>query len=358
MALSQPILNPIPAFDATKEQIITFNVYSGDQVFGNTITIKNNQTGEIVYTDTLASFQYNNTIPANTLTNGLYYNITVATLDSSQQVQSPVSYPVAFYCYTNPTLTITNITEGETIQSSSFIFKGLYNQLEGELLNSWQYILYDFNKDIITKTPLSYDDNIVYPIQGLDNNTQYYIELTGITVNKTQITSGILGFSVQYIRPPNFSIVELTNDYENGYIQINSNIVAIDGTSNPDPVTYIENKEVDLTEDGSWVNWDSGFNIANDFTIRIWGRNYTLNSNLLTASSSQDTTNNPYKFTLDYMESTDNKVYMQLKAWSGLNMPYIITSNEIEKPTEKQQIFTWIRKKNNLYDLVIENLDI
>ena len=50
MALTTPVLAPVPYFDASNAQTFTFAVRGGDQVTGNTITIKNNATLEVVYT--------------------------------------------------------------------------------------------------------------------------------------------------------------------------------------------------------------------------------------------------------------------------------------------------------------------
>ena len=49
MALTQPILNSIAAFDATQEHIFSFISIGGDQVLGSQLTIYDNETGAQVY---------------------------------------------------------------------------------------------------------------------------------------------------------------------------------------------------------------------------------------------------------------------------------------------------------------------
>ena len=73
MALVTPIGIAVPAFDATHDQVFSFTVQGGDQVVGNTITIIDNNTSEIVYQKTVESYVYNQTVPAYTLSNNGYY---------------------------------------------------------------------------------------------------------------------------------------------------------------------------------------------------------------------------------------------------------------------------------------------
>ena len=153
--LTQPIVNPIAAFDSTKEHEITFIVIGGAQVTGNRIVISDNQTGNVVYNNIVNTMKLAHTIPANTLSNGGYYNAVIYTIDNSANESVP-STPVPFYCYSQPTLTITNIPATETIGNGTYKFQGNYLQAENEQLNSYQFILYDSNKDILDRSDIIY----------------------------------------------------------------------------------------------------------------------------------------------------------------------------------------------------------
>ena len=73
MALITPYIPSIGAFDATKDYILSFDVQDGgDQVVKNEIKITNNVTGVTVYDHTDSSYNYFQTIPANTLSNNIY----------------------------------------------------------------------------------------------------------------------------------------------------------------------------------------------------------------------------------------------------------------------------------------------
>lgn len=327
--LTQPIVNPISAFDATRAHNITFTVIGGAQVVANRLVISNNETGAIVYNKTAITMKLEHTIPANTLTNGGYYNAVVYTIDNANN-ESVASTAVPFYCYSQPVLTIDNIPATETIENGTYTFTGTYIQQEGEILNSYQYTLYDSNKNVLSKTPLIYyetDSSLSYTFVGMSNDTSYYIELSGETVNGTHITSGVIYFTVRYIQPASFAICDLVNNCDDGYIQVSSNIVAIDGKSNPDPPIYINDKEVDLRDSDSWVEWDSGFRIQDDFTLRAWGRDFNPYEPIITLKNDIDTPQTPNKIEMKWMTGDVIKNLPLYTSKSGNNIN--ITDSEV-----------------------------
>lgn len=320
--LTQPIINPISAFDSKKAHIISFIVIGGAQVIGNRLVIRDNQTGKEIYNKIQSTMKLEHLIPANTLINGGYYNAVVYTIDSANN-ESMASTAVPFYCYSQPNLTIDNIPATETIENGTYRFIGSYLQKENELLNSYQYTLYDSNKNILSQSALIYydtDSSLSYTFVGMSNDTAYYIELSGETVNGTKITSSLKYFTVRYLQPASFAICDLVNNCENGYIQISSNIVAIDGKSNPDPPIYIDDKEVDLRDPDSWVEWNSGFRIQDDFTMRVWGRDFTPYENIITLSNDLSSSNNPNKIEMKWMIGDTIKKLPTYKDVSGYNV--------------------------------------
>lgn len=323
--LTQPIINPIAAFDATQNHVVTFLAIGGAQVVGNRIVISDNQTGKTVYDNRVITMQLAHTIPANTLTNGGYYNVVIYTIDSANNF-SQASVPVPFYCYSQPTLTINNIPASSTIENGTYTFQGSYAQQENEILNSYQFILYDSNKTVLSQSDVIYyssNNSLSYTFVGMSNDTSYYIELKGQTVNNTEITTGLLYFAVRYSQPASFAIVDLINDCENGFIQISSNIVAIDGKSNPEPPIYIDNKEVDLREPDSWVRWDEGFNIKDDFTMRVWGRDFNDFEPIITLSNKNNTDSEPNKIEMKWMIANVMKILPDYTLVSGKNISIV-----------------------------------
>lgn len=328
MALTQPILNSIAAFDATQEHIFSFISIGGDQVLGSQLTIYDNETGAQVYQGNYTSFKFEHPLAAGTLTNGKYYNATISTINNASEFSEP-SNPVAFYCYTAPVLTITNIPASGTIEQSNYTFQGNYVQAEGELLNGYQYTLYDSNKEQISQSAILYDGLYQHTFSGMANDTSYYVELSGSTINNTPVSSGLLLFTIRYIQPASFAICDLVNNCQNGFIQISSNIVSIDGKSEPDPPKYIDNKEVDLTDNGSWVQWDEGFNIQNDFTMRIWGRSFRDNEPIVTMKNELDTDKVPNRIEMKFM-ATD--IIDTLPNYIFAEGDIVTTENAVNEP--------------------------
>lgn len=54
-------------------------------------------------------------------------------------------------------------------------------------------------------------------------------------------------------------------------------------------------------------------------------------------------------------QETQN-AYITLKCWNGNVMPYFTHSNYIDIPKETDKVFIWLRRRNNIFDLKIENL--
>ena len=98
MALTQPLLYSTAAFDATKTHDFEFFVVGGSQVVANTLTIKTNSTSGTpvqVYSARQATYRFVHTLPANTLTNGTYYQATLTTEDDAGNKSTP-SLPIQF----------------------------------------------------------------------------------------------------------------------------------------------------------------------------------------------------------------------------------------------------------------------
>lgn len=358
MALLKPTLLAVPAWDVATGYTFTFTVPSGsDQVTANTLYIRNNTTNEVVYTNAVTSFKLENTVPPNVaaLTNGTYYNAYIVTENASGQL-SPASNIIQFFCYSTPSFAFSNITPGGVWDSAQLNATVTYDQDEGELLNSYTMTLYNTAQvQIATSGPQFVGSttppptDVSFLFSGLDDNTTYYISATGITVNNTQITTGFVQFTVQYVQPGAFGVLELMNNCEDGYITVQSNAVLIEGTSNPSPPTYIADEEIDLRGTGYWVKWGDGFNINGDFTAKLWFRDANLNTELLNFSniSQQKVT---LRYMADYEDST--KVYVDLISDSG----YYIYSASISAPSAQEIVCAQIRRINDIYELILQEV--
>lgn len=358
MALTRPTLIAVPSFDATQSYTFTFAVQSGAaQIVANRLTIRRQSDNQIVYDEKQETFKYEHIVNANELVNGTYYNAVVSVFDANDN-QSPTSIPIQFWCYSTPSITLTNIPVNSIITNASFNFAFTYAQTEGEALNSYVVNLYNAFQTQIATSGVVYAQNGTPPYNGnylfagFEDNTVYYIEIVGTTVNGAIVSTGQIRFTVKYSRPDLFTLIELTNNCEEGYITLKSNIVLIDGESNPDPPVYIDDKEVDLTGDGSWVDWNDGYSISGDFLARLWFRKPNPYTQIMQFSNTDGQT-----ITLSYMQgykdvnAPDIQSYVELHVQSVNGYNYYIYSNYIDTLPDTSYYNVWLTRVNNIYQL-------
>lgn len=358
MALTQPTLYSQVAFDATQEHLFNFNVVGGDQVVANILTIKNNTTNQTVYSQREETFALVHTLPANILTNGVYYTASLRTENSNGDL-SVSSNSIEFYCYTTPVFVFTNLINGANLTTSSYNFEISYTQAQNEPLEQYSFNLYDFSSNLISTSGTLYTGSTSVPFlaqytfMGLTNSSSYYIECTGVTSQGTQITTGLILFGVNY--NSSSTKLNLVNNCTEGYIYISSNPIPIFGYSNPEEPTYItygEDVYIDMSEDGYYVLWDNGFTTSTtDWTLSIWGRD--LNENTTVCSLSNINQDN---ITIEYIVESGN-AYLLLTATNySNNFSYKILSNSISVPSSTDDIMIWVRRIDNIYDIVLTNL--
>lgn len=355
MSLTRPSLYTISAFDSSQANTFRFNVIGGDTVVGNILTIRNNATLAVVATHEVETYKLENTLPANTLTNGTYYQATVRTKNSAGE-ESAESAPVQFWCYTAPTMQFANIPSTNTIVTSGFDFQVTYNQTQSEPLQQYTFNLYTPTGTLVATSGVVYTGSTTVPLtvsymfSGLDDGALYNIECVGVTSEGTSITTGRKSFSVAYDAPSVYSNLQLTNNCKGGYIQIESHVIGIGGASNPDDPTYIDGEKIDMRGDGNYVRWDDGFELTSNYTLGLWGENLTPGADtLIMLNDAGDSVN------MLYMED-DTYAWLELYVGSA-NHPfkYQILSDTIAKPDSTDEIFMMLRCVDNLYTLTIEN---
>lgn len=355
MALTRPILYSTVAFDAFREHIFNFNVIGGDQVVGSMLTIINQNTGITVYSATQENYNYTYKLPPNSISNNGYYLAYIQTFDSLHNFSSN-SNSIQFYCYSTPTFDFNNIPSSGIINARFYDFEVFYYQNENESLNNYKFDLYDVQGNLIATSGTLYNSNssnrlsVFYRFDGFSNNVRYYIKATGITSQGTQISTDLSSFYVQYNKPTTYSFIELNNNCDDGYITIKSNLVEIDGKSNPSPPIYTDNnKSINLTNSGSYVLWDENYSIDDDFIASLWGHNFNINSNIITMIGED------IILKINYKEYNENLKFVELIVKEG-NITYYIYSNPIIV-NENDKLQIWFERIGSLYEIKLYNLE-
>lgn len=360
MALVTPILYPVAAFDATQAYTFRFSVSGGDQVAANRLIIKNNDTLVEVYNQQITTFAFEHTVPVNTLTNGVYYQATLITYNAAGE-QSTASSPIQFYCYSAPTLVLSNLPSGGIVENSSFAFEAVYNQAEGELLNGYSFTLYDAQGVQIASSGAQYvgsteapPTTVGYTFTGLLDKTSYYIQAFGQTINGTSVESAKTPITIRYSRPDASVLIELVNNCQDGYVSITSNFVEIEGTVDPEPAIYVkDNTAIDLRAANANVDFLEGYSVIGDFTAQIWGYDFNENTNILRFATAVDGSNLYINYRVDYEDET--KVYADCDIISS-GVHYYIYTPSIPNPAADDKVNIWLRRIGGIYGIEIHNL--
>ena len=360
MALVKPIALAKNAFDATKDEIFYFTVSGGAQIVKNKIVVRLQSDNTIVYSGIETTYRTQHTIPANTLSNGNYYNYYINTYDTDGN-ESVNSNVISFYCYTTPTVEITNLTDGDIVENTSFIFNIRYNQEQGELLDFLSVNLYSSSGQLIKTSENMYSGDTPptifnYTIGGLENNTIYKVQVNATSVNGTLTSSALVSFDVIYSRPALYSSFDITNKCNDGYVQLHSNIVIVNGISNVDPMIYIDNSRADIRFPWEYIKWNQGYGVAQDFIISLWVKP-TWTYRFFEMSPSNEPTVNGYimKFVreIPYGETTV-KDYFELYGYKDSVLTVYQRSNYVDIMTTNDYVLVGVKKVGTTYILVLQ----
>lgn len=395
MAMIKPIALSKNAFDATQDQIFYFTSTGGNQVVKNKITIRLQSDNSIVYTNTVISYKFNQTIPANTLTNGVYYNYYFNTYDINDNV-SDNSNVIPFYCYTTPSVSFTNLSNNGVVNASRFQTIIQYSQNESELLDFLIVNFYTSSNQLISTSKNLYSTatpplTINYILEGLENNTSYYVQAVATTVNGTVVYSSLIKFRVVYEQPVLYSQLELENKCNDGYMQIDSNIILIDGVCNRSPVPYsYKNTKVfpvgydednyikwetsystsddvislwtedsynysylDISLSSSYVSWNQGFSVPSDFAVTIYGHPTSICKFLqIYGYNINSRCEANFVREIPYGETTV-KDYFELKCYIDGVLKVYQRSNYVDIMNVDDYIMIFIKKNGNTYTLTL-----
>jgi hypothetical protein len=297
---------------------------TGDRHVKFQIQFLNNNDNSLVF-DTGEIISYNSfyIIPSNTFTNGLQlkyriqlWNINNDTIYSDWVLLKTSSTPVVLF---------TNIINNGTIYNSSYLFQAEYSQLELVSIKSWQMIIYDNNELIISTTSEIFNNIIEYQFSGFNNNNFYYIECQVKSQDNILNSTNKIKFNIQYEVPEANISLESQNLSDQGAVQLSWNLSQIIGES--ENTSFIDGEKLDTKNGRVW--FDNGFNIKDNFTLKLWLENidntiYTINTNTSIVSynipltdttimwfdNSAQTTQLPLNISVGYLPPSINYIWI------------------------------------------------
>ena len=273
LALVRPSLPAMTILDAGYDKLVTFNVFGGDQYTGFDIEIYNNTTNQLHFSASKTTYSNQYNIEANVLANGVDYRFRVRTKLESNY--SEFSDFMLLKCYTLQVCTINNlpITDNQRIvNNQNYTFEGTYFQAEGVPITSYQYILYDQNKNVVQEFNRVYTSStsVNQKVEGFTPSTEYYIELKCTDQYELEVSSGLVHFSVIYEAPRIKQVVELENEADTASVKIASNMIQIIFKVDNEPPVYINEQEIDLRNNRAYL--DEQLNMVGNFTLKIYCR--------------------------------------------------------------------------------------
>lgn len=354
-----PILKTIASFDAGQQKEINFMLERMNIVPTSiNITIKDNNTNEVMFTDS-ASIGVGVTtyiIPANALTNDKYYKCSITITDITGEI-SPESNEVSFYCITSPIFEFTNVPF--LINSSSLNVQLGYREISdiyNPLVSFYVTLLNSNNQEMYNSGTIYVSDNSSLDVEifNMEEDT-YTLKAVGETLYG-MIVEVEQPLNVQFSRPASFSALILDNMYDRGNIRITSNVKGLMGTIIGEE-KYIDNEKIDLTTEGTEVLFDKGFNIKDNFYIKLWMEHIIPNTNSPFLEISQKDGIEIKLFWRKSLFKTNNnepKAYIELIQYNK-HFNYVVKSNYIVPPSLTDKVFIGIKKINNYIQMKIEN---
>lgn len=363
MANYKPSLTNVSAFDATIGITFSFG-WKGAQAFYNELIIKDSETLDIVYKYKIKTMALKHVMDitsgtsspdvSGSFTNGRQYQATLIVYDKNNEACG-TSDPITFWCYSSPTFSITNtdVLSG-IITMSSFYLNLEYSQSEGEILKEYTVSVYDVGRNLLSQSPvftvISSSDALVYRIEGLTNQTYYYIKADGITYHGMNVSTGYIPFAVKYDKMGVGAKLTAKN-IGDGTITISSNFKVTDASSYPSPAVYIDKKEIDLTSDGYYVDFFDGINSGRNFEIKIHMRDMRDGAKIRVYSETTE-----FVISLEYfypdVEMSNKKYYFKLSTNDGSG--YSAFTKLFDMPSSSVYIDLVIASSNGYYSILMK----
>jgi hypothetical protein len=330
--------------DTSKDFLLKWQT-SGDVSASFSITVYDNLLGTVAWSlPRTYSYAMSYTIPANTLTNGLEYKISVQVWNSLDQ--TAISQYVIFNTSSTPVVTVADIG---TIGNHSYSFEATYSQDEDVPLSTYVVNLYNAERLLLKtsgiKTTLNVPDIegflnglMEHRFDLLKNDTNYFIEFVVTSKIGLTSTSGLIPFTVVYENPAMYFELTADTNPEKASVKLNWKVREVIGKSDVKP-TYITGTKLDVR--GGKVYFDEGFEISSDFTLKIWFEHLTKNEDVIYLKGSNGTIRVQYK--------SDNKIHVYKKIG---NFNYHYSSNEIDS----NGIFLCLQQKDGRMDMYTESI--
>lgn len=344
-------------FDAEKDHILQFT-YNGNQIFKHQLIIRDNLTNDIVYDQTVVTMSTRHTIAAGSLTNGKTYNAAIQVYyknDEGLEVADKLSDTALLKCYATPILSFVDMPT--TVRNATYTFSISYSQAQDDYIDSYIITLYDGSgvrlydtgRIFPATTTLPYSFSVTIP--DLMDGHSYYISCDARSLSGMAASTGRQNFLVEYVRPQNYSVLYVSNEYNSCSARIASNIKIIDGhTQSGKEPNYFSDDEADLRYD--WAYWNEMLNVSGNFQMLVRIRDVVPYQTLVRITNGLDEivlrTNRGKLYGI-----SGEKDYIELRV-KNQGVTYTTMSQPIDPPSDTEMLLVRVVKRSYLYELSLE----
>ena len=352
--LTTPVLRRFNPFDSAQEFMFRFDYQGSNQTNKNNLVIEKVSDNTVVYNQTITTFSLQHLLPANTLVNGVNYRAKIRVGDINNN-WSQFSEYVLFWAFASPVITITTIDydNQNRVYNQTVNFETTYIHPNNEILQSYRYLLYDSNQNLMTSFSEVFADGSVpltQEITGLNNGELYYLEVKTQSVNGQLSSTGLINFKPFYIVPRLSAILTPENSPEQGGVKLSASLLQLrlklyDGNGNEidkSSVDYIDNDWIDMNRfDYGKLVTGQGFRIEqSNFTLQLWCKNIPEDEVFLTLYSTTGKTE---------LKMYGNRVHA-FKSIYGSTLVGHFASDEIVIGQD-EVVSIIVKQVNNLIDL-------
>jgi hypothetical protein len=292
-----PILDTKSNFDATDNAVFSWTYNDPDPSDNQSayqLEIIDVGTGSTVYdTGKVASTTSSHTLPAGTLVNNKQYQWRVKTWDNSDTEGAWSDY-ATFYTSAKPSVTITNLTEGQTIITSSLTVQWSMSDPESEGQSAYQIKLTDMSDTVLYDTGKVIDSVSRSRTLGyeLENHTDYKVKISVWDGRDVKSEEQVISIHVSFT-PPAEPNVTTTSNSQNASITIN-----IEHPTPVDPQPTVIYSDVFRRKQGesnwmriatgvqnSFTDYTPASGIVYEYKVRAWGDNETYTDSAVVSES-------------------------------------------------------------------------
>lgn len=320
--------------------------------------------------------------PLKDLANDAQYYIRLTVENDGE---TATSQKKLFRCITTPTLSVycndgTNKPLGNsyTLETATFELYADYTQVmvDGKIyedLNSYQFILYDNNFQVIYTSDVYYnllgsDNKHVYiRINGLEQK-RYFLKVMGRTVNGYLIDNDLITVDVEYKSNTQKTTLYVENCHEEGLIKIGTNIHALLYRLGKSPADFMDDEIIDLKD--NWLEYYDGLSIIGDYVAYFRFKNAVYNTNLVRISGNgHNVYMNCYKhntyMSMVELEETygeelpneeiikNSELYFDLRIYTNDKVEMLVSDRFSVEDTQDEYFNAFIARVGSVYSFLV-----